>query len=121
MTGRLVPVAQYLTYPEAVQLYGHLAEMEVVAQVKSCGPPSFPYMEGIYFQLLIPEDTVAVAQPVLDLFSQKQPQNGNTFPACPVCASTAVAPANALPWYKKLYYLGTSVYRCGGCGHSFFT
>jgi hypothetical protein len=44
----LVPVAEYLTYAEAVSLYNQLLnEAEVVALVKNYGPATLPFGDGL--------------------------------------------------------------------------
>ena len=55
----LIPAAHYLTYAEAVSLYNELRDADIAALVKTCGPPSLPFGEGLYYQLLIEEDEAA--------------------------------------------------------------
>ncbi|WP_192820932.1 hypothetical protein [Rufibacter sp. LB8] len=120
MSTLLQPVATYLTYHQAVERYQALEEIGIYALVKSCGPPTFPFGEGRYFQLLIPEDNLATAQPVLALISETEAKNGQLPLACPACASPAVEPSRNLSWVKRVFYAGTFVYGCSNCGHSFF-
>jgi hypothetical protein len=121
VTKTLVPLIQYLTYAEAVELYHDLLDLEVVALVKSCGPPRLPYGAGIYYQLLVQPEDVAKAQPVLALFSQKQAKNESKAPFCPRCASTQVYPKTKLSWWRKIIYAGTTVWECQACHRTFFT
>ncbi|AKQ45436.1 hypothetical protein TH63_06950 [Rufibacter radiotolerans] len=121
MTQCLVPAATYLSYAEAADLYQALQEVDVPVLVKSCGPPTLPYGEGKYFQLLVPEDALLAAQPLLEAFSVKQAQNAQLPFACPKCRSLDVGPRQNLAWWRKLLYAGTTLYRCLACRHSFFT
>ncbi|WP_066831101.1 hypothetical protein [Rufibacter ruber] len=120
MNQRLTAVAQYLSYSEAIGLYQALKEAGVVALVKSSGPPSLPFGEGLYFQLLIAAENLPAAQTVLDLFSEKQAGNSHRAQTCPRCGSVQVLPSRNLSWWKKVLYAGTTVYGCAGCNHSFF-
>ncbi|GAB2536289.1 hypothetical protein [Rufibacter soli] len=121
MTQGLVPVATYLSYAEAADLYQALQEIEILALVKSCGPPTLPYGEGKYFQLLLPEEALLPAKPVLEAFLENQAQNASQPLTCPTCGSLELNHSLDLPWWRKLFYAGTTVYRCGACRHSFFT
>ena len=113
----LVPVAAYLTYAEAVALYHALLAADIVALVKAHGPPSLPYGEGMYYQLLIEEALVAEAQLLLAEFEQERtiPKP----PRCPRCGSLAVAPAAHVAWWRRLLYAGTTPYRCATCRRVF--
>ncbi|WP_207430731.1 hypothetical protein [Sabulibacter ruber] len=120
MSERLVPAAKYLTYTEAIGLYNALANVGVVALVKSCGPPSLPFGDGLYYQLQVQEKDLETAQPVLAEFSQKQAQISVEPHFCPNCGSAYVWPERNLSWWKKVIYAGTTVFKCHDCGHSFF-
>lgn len=113
----LVTAATYLTYAEAVDLYNKLLEIEVVALVKSCGPPSFPYGEGLYYQLLIEEANVEAAQETLTEFAAQRTEP--RLLRCPRCGATEVAPAPRVAWWKRLLYAGTTLYSCHHCGKEF--
>jgi len=121
MTQRLVPAAMYLTYAEAVTLFQALAAAEMPTLVKSCGPPTLPYGEGKFFQLLLREEDLEAAQPVLTSFSEKQAENRNRPLSCPRCGSFAVQAAGKLPWWRRWLYAGTTVFRCSSCLRLFFT
>jgi hypothetical protein len=119
MTQRLVPAAQYLTYTEAIGLYHALSAVGVAALVKSCGPPSLPFGDGLYFQLQIQRQDLATAGPVLEEFSRKQAKISGEPQTCPACGSVYVWPERDLAWWKKIIYAGTTVYKCQDCRHSF--
>ncbi|KAA3438294.1 hypothetical protein [Rufibacter hautae] len=121
MSERLVPAAKYLTYTEAIGLYNALTQVGVVAMVKTCGPPSLPFGDGLYYQLQLQKKDLAAAQPVLEEFSQKQAQISEEAQTCPHCGSVYVWPERDLAWWKKLVYAGTTVYKCQNCSHSFFS
>ena len=121
MTQCLVPAATYLSYAEAADLYQALQEVHVLALVKTCGPPTLPYGEGKYFQLLVSEEAQLTVQPVLEAFSEKQAQNVQLPFACPKCRSLEVGLRQNLAWWRKILYAGTTVYQCQTCCHSFFT
>ncbi|MBC3541667.1 hypothetical protein ACFSC6_01940 [Rufibacter sediminis] len=120
MSERLVPAAKYLTYTEAIGLYNALTQVGVVALVKTCGPPSLPFGDGLYYQLQLQQKDLEAAHPVLEEFSQKQAQISVEAQTCPRCGSVYVWPDSHLPWWKKVIYAGTTVYKCQDCGHSFF-
>ncbi|MCA8830402.1 hypothetical protein [Hymenobacter pini] len=113
----LIPVAQFLTYAEAVALYNQLKDVEVDALVKTCGPPSFPFGEGRYYQLLIEEADVPLAQATVEVFEQQR-----TTPEplrCPRCRAEGAEPVARLAWWKRLVYAGTSLHKCPQCGAEF--
>ncbi|MFB9861985.1 hypothetical protein [Rufibacter immobilis] len=120
MSERLVPAAKYLTYTEAIGLYNALEQVGVVALVKSCGPPSLPFGDGLYYQLQLQEKDLIPAQPVLNEFIQQQANISQETQTCPNCGSLQVWPQRNLSWWKKVLYAGTTVYQCTGCSHSFF-
>ena len=113
----LVPAARYLTYTEAVVLYNELLQADIVALVKAHGPPSLPYGEGMYYQLLIEEALVETAQPLLTDFEQER--TAPKLPRCPRCGSLAVAPAERVAWWRRLLYVGTIPMRCATCQNVF--
>lgn len=113
----LTPAAQYLTYAEAVTLYQLLQAAGVDALVKSSGPPTFPFGEGMYHQLLIEEADADTAQPVLEAFEQQR----DTWVAvrCPRCAAPDPVPISRPAWWKRLFYAGTTLYKCASCSKEF--
>lgn len=113
----LIPAAQYLTYAEAVELYQTLQAAEINALVKSCGPPSFPFGEGIYYQLLIEEADAPAAQETVATFEQVRA----TVPMlrCPRCGTPDPLPLLRPVWWKRLFYAGTCLHKCGQCGVEF--
>ncbi|QNE39448.1 hypothetical protein F1C16_07715 [Hymenobacter sp. NBH84] len=113
----LVPAARYLTYTEAVVLYNELLQADIVVLVKAHGPPSLPYGEGMYYQLLIEEALVETAQPLLTNFEQER--TAPKLPRCPRCGSLAVAPAERVAWWRQLLYVGTTPMRCATCQNVF--
>ncbi|ALD20842.1 hypothetical protein [Hymenobacter sp. DG25A] len=114
----LVPVAEYLTYAEAVSLYNQLLnEAEVVALVKNYGPATLPFGDGLYFQLLIEETDQAAAQVVVEEFARQR-----ILPAvlrCPRCGSPDTLPVARPAWWQRVFYAGTTLYRCQNCGEEF--
>ncbi|MDU0372814.1 hypothetical protein ACFPAF_20610 [Hymenobacter endophyticus] len=113
----LTPAAQFLTYAEAVELYNLLKEMEVDALVKTCGPPSFPFGDGMYYQLLIEEADVHLAQQTVEVFELQR-----TTPkpvCCPRCRAEGAEPLARVSWWKKLVYAGTTLLKCTNCGAVF--
>ncbi|MBC6989836.1 hypothetical protein [Hymenobacter sp. BT491] len=113
----LVPAANYLTYAEAVGLYNQLLDAEIVSLVKTCGPPSLPFGDGLYYQLLIEADETVAAQEILAEFERKRteplPQR------CPRCGSPDAWPVPRTSWLKRLFYAGTTLYQCRNCGEEF--
>ncbi|AMM52269.1 hypothetical protein TH61_15185 [Rufibacter sp. DG15C] len=120
MNETLVPLAQYLTYAQAVDLYNDLMGIEVVALVKSCGPPTLPYGAGTYYQLLVKQQDLLPSQIVLAEFSQKQAKNESLALACPRCSSTQVGLKANLSWWRKIIYAGTTVWKCQTCHRTYF-
>ncbi|GAA4298249.1 hypothetical protein [Nibribacter koreensis] len=121
MNQTLVTLAQYLTYAQAVDLYNDLMDIEVVALVKSCGPPSLPYGAGIYYQLLVKQQDFLPSQAVLAEFSQKQAENESQSSTCPHCSSQQVTLKTNLSWWRKIIYAGTTVWKCQTCHRTYFT
>ncbi|UOQ71055.1 hypothetical protein [Hymenobacter cellulosilyticus] len=113
----LVPAAQYLTYAEAVQLYNELLEAEISALVKTCGPPSFPFGDGIWYQLLIEETDAAAARELVARFEAQRA--AVAVLRCPRCGSTDTQPLEQRSFWQRLYYAGTTLYRCAGCNRNF--
>ncbi|PJJ60548.1 hypothetical protein [Hymenobacter chitinivorans] len=113
----LIPAAHYLTYAEAVQLYNELREADISALVKSCGPPSFPFGDGIWYQLLIEETDAAAARELVEAFEAGRATV--TVVRCPRCGSADTAVAARRTLWQRLYYAGTTRYQCGSCGRNF--
>ncbi|GGF07502.1 hypothetical protein [Hymenobacter cavernae] len=115
----LIPAADYLTYAEAVTLYNELRDAEIIALVKTAGPPSFPFGDGLYYQLLIEEDEAEAAQEIVAEFER---QRAAINPhRCPRCNSTDPTPVSHMRWWKRLFYAGTTLYQCPNCGAEFAT
>ncbi|RYU83262.1 hypothetical protein [Hymenobacter persicinus] len=115
----LVAAAQYLTYAEAVRLYNELLDADISSLVKTCGPPSFPFGDGIWYQLLIEEAQVPAARPLVEDFEERRATL--EVVRCPRCGSTATTPLARPAWWQRLYYAGTTLQRCACCGKKFAT
>jgi DNA-directed RNA polymerase subunit RPC12/RpoP len=115
----LIPAADYLTYAEAVTLYNELREAEIIALVKTAGPPSFPFGDGLYYQLLIEEDEAEAARDIVAEFEQHR--TAVVPNRCPRCGSTDTLPAPHVRWWKRLFYAGTTLYQCQNCAAEFAT
>ncbi|WP_400190827.1 hypothetical protein [Hymenobacter sp. B81] len=116
----LVVAAEYLTYTEAVGLYRRLHdEAGVVSLVKNYGPATLPFGDGLYFRLLIEEEDVAAAREIVAAFELQRTERAAV--RCPRCGSYEAwpEPEACQPWYKRLYYAGTTLYRCQRCGEEF--
>jgi DNA-directed RNA polymerase subunit RPC12/RpoP len=113
----LVTAAEFLTYREAVELYSQLQELEILALVKTCGPPTFPFGDGMYYQLLIEDTALPDAQEVLQAFAQQRAET--PVLRCPRCGSTSPAPISGAAWWKRLFYAGTTLHKCANCGKEF--
>ncbi|SMB99114.1 4-hydroxy-3-methylbut-2-en-1-yl diphosphate synthase [Hymenobacter roseosalivarius DSM 11622] len=113
----LLPAAQYLTYAEAVDLYNQLRDADIATLVKTCGPPSLPFGDGLYYQLLIEEDEVPAAQEIVAAFELRRV--GLAVQRCPRCGSLNNAPVLRPAWWKRLFYAGTTLYECQSCGAEF--
>jgi DNA-directed RNA polymerase subunit RPC12/RpoP len=113
----LIPAAQYLTYVEAVQLYNELLAAEISALVKTCGPPSFPFGDGIWYQLLIEEAQAAAAHGIVEAFEAQRATVAVV--RCPRCHSDDTAPQPRLTFWQRVFYAGTTLYECGACGRKF--
>ncbi|RPD45899.1 hypothetical protein DNI29_17275 [Hymenobacter sediminis] len=113
----LLQAAQYLTYAEAVTLYQQLHEAGVPALVKSCGPPTFPFGEGKYYQLLIEEADTTTAQVVVEAFEQQR--TTPAAPRCPRCGTPDPVPVSRPTWWKRLFYAGTTLHKCRSCDAEF--
>ncbi|MCB2410551.1 hypothetical protein [Hymenobacter lucidus] len=113
----LIPAAHYLTYAEAVQLYNELLDADISALVKTCGPPSFPFGDGIWYQLLIEETEAEAAHDIVADFEARRATVAVI--RCPRCGSPDTAPVPHPTWWQRLFYAGTTLYRCAGCGRKF--
>ncbi|MBD2716629.1 hypothetical protein KBK19_16415 [Microvirga sp. STR05] len=113
----LTPAAQFLTYAEAVALYNLLKEAGVEALVKTCGPPSFPFGDGMYYQLLIEQTDVPLAQQTVEAFELQR----TTPPPlrCPRCRAEGATPLTRPAWWQRLYYAGTVLHQCPQCHTTF--
>ncbi|MBC6699398.1 hypothetical protein [Hymenobacter sp. BT190] len=113
----LLPAAQFLTYAEAVALYNQLKEAEVDALVKTCGPPSFPFGDGLFYQLLIEEADVPHAQETVAAFELQRA--APKVLRCPRCRAEGAAPLARTAWWQRLYYAGTVLHQCPQCRATF--
>ncbi|MBX0289537.1 hypothetical protein K3G63_03760 [Hymenobacter sp. HSC-4F20] len=113
----LTPAAQYLTYAEAVMLYQQLQASGVDALVKTGGPPTFPFGEGMYYQLLIEETDTVAARAVVEAFELQRATS--LAPRCPRCGTPDPVPVLRLAWWKRLFYVGTTLHECRSCGAEF--
>ncbi|SHJ51985.1 hypothetical protein SAMN02745146_3329 [Hymenobacter daecheongensis DSM 21074] len=113
----LIPAAQYLTYAEAVTLYNELLNAEITALVKTCGPPSFPFGDGIWYQLLIEEEAAPAAHDLVAAFEARRATVAVL--RCPRCQSPDTAPVPRPTLWQRLYYAGTTLHQCAGCGRRF--
>ncbi|WP_375435425.1 hypothetical protein [uncultured Hymenobacter sp.] len=113
----LVSAADYLTYAEAVALYHDLRDIDIIALVKSAGPPTFPYGEGMYYQLWIEETEAEAARETVEAFETERTRLRTV--RCPKCG-TPDPPLSAHPaWWKQLFYAGTTLHKCERCGAEF--
>ena len=114
----LVPAADYLTYAEAVALYGDLRDAGITALVKSVGPPTFPYGEGMYYQLWIEETEAEAAREMVEAFEAAR--TSLRALRCPKCGAPDPPPVSNRPaWWKQLFYAGTTLHKCARCGAEF--
>jgi len=113
----LVVAATYLTYAEAVVLYHELLDVQVVTLVKSCGPPSLPYGDGLYYQLLLEETEADAAQATLADFAARRAAAPQV--RCARCGAEEVGPAPRRAWWQRWFYAGTTLYKCQACGAEF--
>ncbi|TGE28488.1 hypothetical protein [Hymenobacter metallicola] len=113
----LIPAAHYLTYAEAVQLYNELLDAGISALVKTCGPPSFPFGDGIWYQLLIEEADAAGARELVESFETQRATVAVV--RCPRCGSTATRILEQRSLWQRLYYAGTTLYGCAACSRNF--
>jgi hypothetical protein len=113
----LLPAADFLTYAEAVTLYQQLKDAGVDALVKTCGPPSFPFGDGMYYQLLIEETEAEAARALLVAFELAR--TTPPVPRCPRCGTPDPAPLAHPRWWQRLYYAGTVLHQCGSCHRVF--
>ena len=118
MENKLVCAAEYLSYQEGILLYNRLQEADISALVKSCGPPSIPFGDGQFYQLLVSESDLVAAKEISELFRNEVAQS-QLLVKCPKCRSEAVFQVKSLPFWLKLYYAGTSVFKCETCGKRF--
>ena len=120
MEEPLHKVADYLTYSEATILYSALIAEDVPSIIKSVGPATFPFGEGLYFRVLVKESDLETAQPIVEHYISEKEKARLEPHRCPRCRSTDVGPCQNVAWYKKLIYAGTTLYCCQNCGEEFF-
>ena len=118
MADKLVCIADFLSYQEGILLYNKLQEAEISALVKTCGPPSIPFGEGQFYQLLVPEEDFLNAQEITGIFKTELAVAKSVI-KCPKCRSTAILEARSLPFWQRIYYIGTQVFKCETCGKKF--
>ncbi|KAA9325217.1 putative signal transducing protein [Adhaeribacter soli] len=118
MEGKLISAANYLSYEEGLLLYNAFQDAGISAIVKNSGPPAIPFGEGQYFELLVSEEDFAAAEQITAKF-QADVAAAKQHVRCPRCKSEAVFKAEKLPFWQKLYYAGTEVYKCESCGNKF--
>lgn len=113
----LIPAADYLTYAEAVALYNDLREQDIIALVKTCGPPTFPFGEGMYYQLWIEETEAEAARATVEAFEAER--SSLQVLRCPKCKAVGPEPLARPAWWQRLYYAGTVVHKCPNCSAVF--
>ncbi|MBO0358694.1 hypothetical protein J0X19_12115 [Hymenobacter sp. BT186] len=113
----LIPAADYLTYAEAVALYNDLREQDIIALVKSAGPPTFPYGEGMYYQLWIEETEAEAARETVEAFEAER--ISLRVLRCPKCKAPDPVPSPSPAWWKRLFYAGTVLHKCPNCNAEF--
>lgn len=113
----LVPAAQYLTYAEAVALYQALQSAGVAALVKTHGPATFPFGDGLYYQLLVEETEAEVARETVAAFEAARPRSAG--PHCPKCGASEAVPVPRPKLWQRLYFAGTTLRKCLNCGKEF--
>ncbi|MBK0402902.1 IS1 family transposase [Adhaeribacter sp. BT258] len=118
MESKLVCAASYLSYEEGILLFNDLEEAGIPALVKSCGPPSIPFGEGQFFQLLVAEENQETATGIAEKF-RHEVAVARLMLKCPGCRSEAVLKVKTLPFWQKIYFAGTQVFKCESCGKKF--
>lgn len=118
MQGKLVSAANYLSYEEGILLYNALQDSGISAIVKNSGPPSIPFGEGQYYELLVQEEDFTVAAEITEKFREEVKARKQII-KCPRCKSVAVFKPEKLPFWQKIYYAGTDVFKCSNCGKTF--
>lgn len=118
MASKLVCAAEYLSYQEGILLYNKLEEAGISALVKTCGPPSIPFGTGQFYQLLVPEEDFSEASQIAEFFKTDL-AIAKSVVKCPRCKSEAVFKPETLPFWQRIYFAGTEVYKCESCGKKF--
>ncbi|TGE13928.1 hypothetical protein [Hymenobacter elongatus] len=113
----LIPAATYLTYAEAVTLYNDLLAADINSLVKTCGPPSFPFGDGIWYQLLIEEEDADAARASVEDFEARRATV--RVVRCPRCHSPDTMPVARPGLWQRLFYAGTTLHQCAGCERHF--
>src|SRR5688572_14262864 len=115
MENKLVCAAEYLSYQEGIILYQKLEEAGISALVKTCGPPSIPFGDGQFYQLLVPEEDLSEASKITEYFKEELAA-AKSLIKCPGCKSEAVFKVETLTFWQKIYFAGTQLYKCESCG-----
>ena len=118
MENKFVCAADYLSYEEGILLYHALEESQISALVKSCGPPSIPFGEGQFYQLLVSENDLLKAKEIVADFKSQVAEIGKII-RCPRCKLETVFKAETLPFWQRIYFAGTEVFKCENCGKKF--
>lgn len=111
-------IADYLSYEEGMLLGQKLQEAEIPFWVKTCGPPAIPFGQGLFYRIFIAAENSVFAAAIAENFQLERTQN-LAVTRCPRCKSDAVFKLAKLPFWQKIYYAGTSVFKCGNCGKRF--
>lgn len=119
MEEPLVVAADYLLNSEAITLYNALLAEDIPSVVRTVGPSTLPYGTGMYFRLLVRETDLPDARPIVAAFMEKREQELQQPLTCPYCGSPDVWPYTEASWLKKIYYAGTTLYRCRNCNSEF--
>jgi hypothetical protein len=118
MENKLICAADFLSYEEGILLYNAFQDSGISALVKSDGPPSIPFGDGQYYQLFVAEEDLAEAKEIAQVFKTELAKV-KAINKCPRCRSEAVLQLNKLPFWQKIYYAGTAVFKCETCGKRF--
>jgi hypothetical protein len=118
MPNALKVVADYLSYEEGMLLGEKLQEADIPFWVKTCGPPAFPFGQGLFYRLLVSEQNATEGEEIAEIFAQECAAK-KAILKCPRCRSEEISKAEKLQFWQKIYYAGTQVFNCRNCGKRF--
>jgi hypothetical protein len=118
-------LSKYLNKEEALELKALLTDGGIQAIVREHGPSRW-LLGGIFCQVQIGRKDFEKAKIISDKFNaelkeKQDARNALLSSECPQCQSRQIGIQEKRSIFKKLFYAGVILRKCGTCGHEWYT